>query len=170
MPALPTGGPLAGLRILDLTWVLSGPFATMTLGDLGADVIKVERPPYGDVSRTTGPLVDEPIAAEITFDDFLKVDLRVAKVIKAEIIAEADKLLRLELDLGGEVRHVIAGIRAAYDPEKLIGRHVVICANLAPRKMKFGVSEGMILATGPGGKDVFILSPDEGAQPGQRAH
>jgi len=113
----------------------------------------------------------EPLADEIAFDDFMKVDLRVAKVTKVETVEGADKLLRLEVDLGGLTRTVLAGIRQAYDPpEKLVGRLMVVAANLAPRKMKFGVSEGMILAAGPGGKDVFALTVDEGAQPGQRVH
>ena len=117
------------------------------------------------------PLIEEPLAAEITIDDFAKVDLRVARVVAAEAIPEARKLLKLTLSLGGdEKRTVFAGIKAAYDPEKLIGRLVVCAANLAPRKMKFGTSEGMVIASGPGGKEVFLLSPDEGAQPGQRVH
>ena len=105
----------------------------------------------------------------IQFDDFIKVDLRVAKIIEAEEIKEADKLLRLKVDLGeGGTKQIIAGIKSAYKAESLIGRLTVICANLEPRKMKFGVSEGMVLAAGPGGQELFILSPDVGAQPGQR--
>ncbi len=117
------------------------------------------------------PLKDEPLATEITIDDFAKVDLRVARVVAAEDVAEARKLLKITLSLGGEERRtVFAGIKQAYRPEDLIGRLVILCANLAPRKMRFGVSEGMILASGSGGKEVFLLSPDEGAQPGQRVH
>jgi len=116
----------------------------------------------------SGPLVDDPIAAQIQFDDFAKVDLRVAKIIKAEHVEGADKLLQLTLDIGGETRMVFAGIKSAYEPEMLEGRLTVMVANLAPRKMKFGVSEGMVLAAGPGGKELFILSPDDGAQPGMR--
>lgn len=117
------------------------------------------------------PLKDEPLAEEITFDDFAKVDLRVARVLKAEHIKEARKLLKLTLGLGGdETRTVFAGIKEAYDPEALTGRLVVMVANLAPRKMKFGVSEGMIVAAGPGKSEVFLLAPDDGAQPGQRVH
>ncbi|MBI9018930.1 MAG: methionine--tRNA ligase [Phycisphaerae bacterium] len=115
-------------------------------------------------------LEKDPIAAECDFDDFMKVDLRVAKVLECEIIEEADKLLRFKLDLGGETRQVIAGIRKAYDPAKMIGRNVLMVANLKPRKMKFGMSEGMICAAGPGGEEVFVFSPDDGAKPGQRAH
>ncbi|SFM25655.1 methionyl-tRNA synthetase [Ectothiorhodospira mobilis] len=115
-----------------------------------------------------GPLAQDPIRDEIPFDDFAKVDLRIARVQKAEHVEGADKLLRLTLDLGGETRQVFAGIKAAYDPASLEGRLTVMVANLAPRKMKFGVSEGMVLAAGPGGKDLFILSPDTGAAPGMR--
>ncbi len=116
----------------------------------------------------TGPLADDPISAEINFDDFAKIDLRVAKIVKAEHVEGADKLLQLTLDLGGETRHVFAGIKSAYNPQDLEGRLTVMVANLAPRKMRFGVSEGMVLAAGPGGKNLFILSPDAGAQPGMR--
>jgi methionyl-tRNA synthetase len=110
----------------------------------------------------------EPIAPEITIDDFAKVDLRIAKVVDAQPVAGADKLLALKLDLGGIERNVLAGIAQAYKPEELIGKTVVCVANLAPRKMKFGVSEGMILASGAGGKDIFMLTADPGAVPGQR--
>jgi methionyl-tRNA synthetase len=105
----------------------------------------------------------------ISIDDFLRVDLRVAKVVAAEPISGADKLLRLRLDVGelGE-REIIAGVRAAYDPATLLGRLIVVVANLEPRKMRFGVSDGMMLAAGPGGKDIFVLSPDAGAAPGMR--
>ena len=117
------------------------------------------------------PLAAEPVADEISIDDFSKVDLRIARVIAAELIPEARKLLKLTLSLGGEEqRTVFAGIKAAYDPEKLVGRLVVCVANLAHRKMKFGTSEGMVVAAGPGGEEVFLLSPDGGAQPGQRVH
>ena len=118
----------------------------------------------------TGPLAEDPIAEEIDFDQFMKVDLRVAEIVEAEIIEEADKLLRFQVDLGGERRQIIAGIRKAYKPEDMVGRKVVVVANLKPRKMKFGMSEGMIIAAGPGGEDVFVTSPDEGAKPGQRLH
>jgi len=105
----------------------------------------------------------------ISIDEFLRVDLRVARVLSADLIAGADKLLKLRLDIGelGE-RDIFAGIRAAYDPESLVGRLIVVVANLEPRKMRFGVSEGMLLAAGPGGKDIFVLSPDSGASPGMR--
>lgn len=110
----------------------------------------------------------EPIAETISIDDFAKVDLRVARIANAEHVEGADKLLKLTLDLGGETRTVFAGIKSAYAPETLIGRLTVMVANLAPRKMKFGLSEGMVLAAGPGGGDIFILSPDQGAQPGMK--
>jgi methionyl-tRNA synthetase len=116
----------------------------------------------------TGPLADDPIADTINFDDFAKIDLRIARIQHAEYVDGADKLLRLELDLGGDTRQVFAGIRNAYDPEKLIGRHTVMVANLAPRKMRFGLSEGMVLAAGPGGDELWILSPDDGAQAGMK--
>jgi methionyl-tRNA synthetase len=117
------------------------------------------------------PLKDEPIADEITIDEFAKIDLRVARVVSAEQVPKADKLLKLTLSLGGdEQRQVFAGIKAAYEPEELVGRLVVMVANLKPRKMRFGLSEGMVTAAGPGGADVFVLGVDDGAQPGQRVH
>jgi methionyl-tRNA synthetase len=122
--------------------------------------------PQGEPSE----IEKEPIAEQITFDDFTKVDLRVALVAHAEAVEGANKLLRLKLDLGSETREVLAGLSKSHDPEQLIGKQVVMCANLAPRKMKFGVSEGMVLAAGPGGKDIFVLEVENGAQPGQRVH
>ena len=116
----------------------------------------------------SGPLVDDPISPLIEYDDFAKIDLRIAKIVKAEAVKGADKLVQLTLDLGGETRNVFAGIKSAYAPADLEGRLTVMVANLAPRKMRFGVSEGMVLAAGPGGKDLFILTPDSGAQPGMR--
>ena len=107
--------------------------------------------------------------AEIDFEDFMKIDLRIGKIIEAEEIKEADKLLRLKVELNnGETKQIIAGIKAAYSAEKILGRHVLVCANLKPRKMKFGISEGMVLAAGDGGSDLFILSPDDGAKAGSR--
>ncbi|MGC4088199.1 MAG: methionine--tRNA ligase subunit beta [Polyangiaceae bacterium] len=112
----------------------------------------------------------EPLAAEISIDDFVKVDLRVATIINAQHVEGANKLLQLTLDVGeGKTRNVFSGIKSAYpDPEKLIGRKTVMVANLAPRKMKFGLSEGMVLAAGPGGTDIFLLTPDDGAEPGMQ--
>ncbi len=115
----------------------------------------------------SGPLIDDPIGPVITIEDFAKVDLRVARIVKAEAVAGADKLLRLELDLGGETRQVFAGIKSAYPPGALQDRLTVLVANLAPRKMRFGVSEGMVLAAGGGG-GIYLLGPDTGAEPGMR--
>ncbi|MFN0052399.1 MAG: methionine--tRNA ligase [Planctomycetales bacterium] len=116
-------------------------------------------------------LAAEPLAAVCTIDDFVKIDMRVARVLAAEEVRESNKLLRLTLSLGGdERRNVFAGIKGVYQPADLVGRLVICCANLAPRKMKFGTSEGMVLAAGPGGKDIFVLAPDAGAVPGQRVH
>jgi methionyl-tRNA synthetase len=118
------------------------------------------------------PLASEPLVeTKISIDDFTKVDLRVARIIEASEVEEARKLLRLKLSLGGgEIRNVFAGIKAAYEPEKLVGRLVVCVANLEPRRMKFGTSEAMIVAAGPGGPDIFLIVPDEGAKPGMRLH
>ena len=114
-----------------------------------------------------GPLADDPIAAEINFDDFMKVDLRVALIVKANHVEGAEKLLQLTLDIGGETRNVFSGIKSSYKPEDLEGRLTVMVANLAPRKMRFGLSEGMVLAAGDD-KGIYLLEPDSGAQPGQR--
>ena len=114
-------------------------------------------------------VVAEPVsAAQISIEDFAKVDLRIARVVDAKPVEGADKLVQLTLDIGTEQRQVFAGIKAAYAPAALIGRQVVMVANLAPRKMRFGVSEGMVLAAGPGGADIFLLNVDAGAEPGQR--
>lgn len=117
-------------------------------------------------------LAHEPLVADYcSIDDFVKVDLRVARVVAANEVPGADKLLQLTLSMGGDVtRNVFAGIKSAYAPADLVGRLVIFCANLAPRKMKFGVSEGMVLAAGVGGKEVYLLNPDSGAKPGQRVH
>ncbi len=110
----------------------------------------------------------ESESPHIEIDDFLKVDLRVARIVQAELVDGADKLLRLLLDVGDHERTVLSGIRSAYTPEDLVGRSTVVVANLKPRKMKFGVSEGMVLAAGPGGSEIFLLAPDDGAKPGMR--
>lgn len=116
-----------------------------------------------------GELAKDPLAAEINFDAFAAVDLRIALIEKCEFVEGADKLLRLSLDIGDEKRNVFSGIKSAYpDPSKLEGRLTLYVANLAPRKMKFGISEGMVLAAGPGGEEIYLLSPDSGAKPGQR--
>jgi methionyl-tRNA synthetase len=119
-------------------------------------------------AAASGPLLANPIAATISFEDFAKLDLRIARISKAAHVEGADKLLQLTLDIGGETRNVFAGIRSAYAPEALEGKLTVMVANLAPRKMRFGVSEGMVLAAGPGGSDLFVLHPDDGAEPGMR--
>lgn len=110
----------------------------------------------------------EPIADEIEFDDFAKIDLRVVKIVNAERVEKAEKLLQLTLDIGDGTRNVFAGIKSAYEPEDLIGKMTVMVANLKPRKMRFGLSEGMVLAAGPGGSDLWIVEPHQGAQPGMR--
>ena len=120
-------------------------------------------------SVTNPPSESEQTEDEfIQFDDFAKVDLRVVKIVAANHVEGADKLLQLTLDLGGETRNVFSGIKAAYNPDDLVGKLTIMVANLAPRKMKFGISEGMVLAAGPGGGDIFLLEPDAGAQPGMK--
>lgn len=127
--------------------------------------------PATTFADTDDCLKAEPLAEQISIDDFAKVDLRVARVIAAEQVPEARKLLKLTLSLGGDnTRTVFAGIKAAYAPEKIVGRLVVMVANLAPRQMKFGLSEGMVVAVGPGGEEVFLLDVDEGGKPGMRVH
>lgn len=145
-------------------------FSRIELGQVEA-VIEASRqeavvagaPPAEPKDALTG----HPIADTIEFDDFAKVDMRVALIKRAECVEGSDKLLKLTLDLGGSSRQVFSGIRAAYPaPQVLEGRLTIMVANLAPRKMRFGVSEGMVMAAGPGGKDIFLLSPDAGALPG----
>jgi len=128
---------------------------------------KTAAPASSASSTPTDRNADRP--AEMTIDDFNKIDLRIAEILEAEEIKEADKLLRLKVSLGplGE-RQIIAGIKSAYKPEQLKGRFVVVVANLAPRKMKFGMSEGMVIAAGSGGTDLFVLSPDQGAKAGDK--
>ncbi len=134
----------------------------------GKDALKSALAKYNDGPE---PLAAEPLADECVYDDFTKVDLRIARVVEANHVEGADKLLQLTLSLGGdETRNVFAGIKKAYQPEELVGRLVMYVSNLAPRKMKFGISTGMVAASGPGGEEVFLLSPDEGAKPGQRVH
>jgi len=118
--------------------------------------------------KPSGALAKMPVADPINMDDFSRVDLRVARIVEASPVDGADKLLRLTLDLGGENRNIFAGIKSAYQPEELKGRLTVVVANLAPRKMKFGISEGMVLCAGSGNRELFLLSPDEGATPGMR--
>ncbi|EPL6456200.1 MULTISPECIES: methionine--tRNA ligase [Providencia] len=138
----------------------------MTKVDLMVEASKESIKP---IQQVTGPLADDPIQDTITFDDFAKIDLRIALIKHADFVEGSDKLLKLQLDIGGETRQVFSGIRSAYpDPKALEGRLTVMVANLAPRKMRFGISEGMVMAAGPGGKDIYLLSPDSGAQPGMQ--
>ncbi len=125
--------------------------------------------PAADKKQAVKPVEQKHAAETIEFDDFARVDLRVARIVAADHVDGADKLLQLSLDLGdGGTRQVFAGIKSAYQPEQLVGRLTVVVANLAPRKMRFGVSEGMVLAAGPGGEEIFLLQPDEGAVPGMQ--
>jgi len=121
-----------------------------------------------EATAVTAVLPTDPVAEPVTFEDFAKIDLRIARITRAAHVEGADKLLQLTLDIGGETRNVFAGIKSAYTPESLEGKLTVMVANLTPRKMRFGISEGMVLAAGPGGSDLFVLHPDEGAQPGMR--
>ena len=124
-----------------------------------------------DPLRHRRPAAGRAAGRTVSFDDFAKVDLRVARVIEAEDVPGAQKLLKLTLSLGGDNRRtVFAGIKGVYKPEDLVGRLVICAANLAPRKMKFGLSEGMIVAAGGGGGEIYLLAPDTGAKPGQRVH
>ncbi len=140
--------------------------------ELKATQSEVKQDSTASKADNDSPLSAVPISETINFDDFAKIDLRIARIVKAEHVEKADKLLQLTLDLGGETRNVFAGIKSAYKPEDLEGKLTVMVANLAPRKMRFGLSEGMVLAAGPGGKDLWILNPDgdqeNGAQPGMR--
>ncbi|EPJ89734.1 methionyl-tRNA synthetase [Pseudomonas sp. CFII64] len=132
--------------------------------DLTTSAAETDAAPAGN-----GELTKEPLAAEIEFDAFAAVDLRVALILKAEHVEGADKLLRLTLDIGDEQRNVFSGIKSAYpNPSELEGRLTMMIANLKPRKMRFGLSEGMVMAAGPGGEEIYLLSPDSGAKPGQR--
>ena len=190
-PVLPgtAAGAEAFLRITALTWAdLDRPLLGHVIGeftplmtrvdpkqiqamlaaskeDLAARDVKKTKP---HETRSEGHLVRDPIADPIEYADFAKADLRVALIQAASPVEGSDKLIKLQLDLGGETRQVFAGIRSAYDPQALEGRLTVMVANLAPRKMRFGVSEGMVLAAGPGGGDIFLLTPDSGAEPGMR--
>ena len=122
-----------------------------------------------DIEKSTQPAAPADAKKDyISIEDFAKIDLRIAKIVKAEHVEGAEKLLRLEIDLGNETRQIFAGIKSAYQPEQLEGRLTVVVANLAPRQMRFGISEGMVLAAGPGGKDLWILSPDQGAEAGMK--
>jgi methionyl-tRNA synthetase len=134
-----------------------------------AAMVEASKESVGGGKEAPAPAPDlEPLAPEIGIEEFRQVDLRIARVVKAEAVEGADRLLRLTLDVGDHERQVLSGIRTAYEPTALEGRHVVVVANLKPRKMRFGVSEGMILAAGAGDDEIFVLSPDEGARAGMR--
>ncbi len=168
--------PLAGTQVNEFTHLMSRmeEKAIEAMIEETREENKPEETPADAQSQwddSAQPLEDEPLEAVCTIDDFCKVDLRVARIVMAEEVPEARKLLHLTLSLGGGVtKNVFAGIKSAYKPEDLVGRLVVCVANLQPRQMKFGLSEAMICAAGPGGKDIFVLSPDSGAVPGQRVH
>lgn len=162
---------------------LNRTLTSVKIGDYEHLAIRIEMPKIQQMieeSKVLDPKAPAPAPAktspaksetggQIEIDDFSKVDLRIAKIISAEEVEGADKLLRLKVDLGdlGQ-RQIIAGIKSAYQASSLVGRLTIVVANLKPRQMKFGISEGMVLAAGPGGKDLFILSPDQGALPGQK--
>ncbi len=138
--------------------------ATASKEDLTATDSSADTAPAGN-----GELAKDPLSAEIDFDAFAAIDLRVALILKAEQVEGADKLLRLTLDIGDEQRIVFSGIKSAYpNPSELEGRLTMMIANLKPRKMRFGTSQGMVMAAGPGGEEIYLLSPDSGAKPGQR--
>jgi methionyl-tRNA synthetase len=126
-----------------------------------------------DKHAAVGPVIEkqfEPIAPTIDFNDFAKLDLRIAKIVKADYVEGSDKLLQLTVDIGDETRNILSGIRSAYEPADLEGKLTLVIANLAPRKMRFGISEGMVLAAGPGGQDIWLLNPDAGAVAGLRVN
>ncbi|HEY4258937.1 MAG TPA: methionine--tRNA ligase [Schlesneria sp.] len=169
--------PLVGTRVAKFEHLmkrieLAQVHAMIEEGEQAAAALEATAAPASPWNDGPEPIAAEPLVAEhCTIDDFVKVDLRVARVVAANEVAGADKLLQLTLSLGGEgTRNVFAGIKSAYKPEDLVGRLVILCANLAPRKMKFGISEGMVLAAGAGGKEIFLLNPDTGAKPGHRVH
>ncbi|MCA8976629.1 MAG: methionine--tRNA ligase [Planctomycetes bacterium] len=166
--------PLVGTEVAKFTHMMARVEADKVAALFTAEPTGTEPTPATGAAAAAGPgsptLAAEPLAEQITIDDFAKVDLRVAKIVAAETVPEARKLLRLTLNLGGdETRNVFAGIKSAYEPEALVGRQVIMVANLAPRQMKFGLSEGMVIAAGTGG-DIYLVSPDSGAQPGHRLH
>jgi methionyl-tRNA synthetase len=155
--------PKAVARLIEVEPATPASAALASASSSAAAFAPASNAPVAPAVPAAGP------AGSISIDDFLRIDLRVAKVLEADLVAGADKLLKLRLDVGelGE-RQIFAGIRAAYEPKTLVGRLIVVVANLEPRKMRFGTSAGMMLAAGPGGADIFILSPDAGAIPGMR--
>jgi len=180
-PVLPqmVAGAEAFLRCDPLTWEgLATPLTDHEIDRFRPLVTRIDRPSVDAMledaradlapSQAAVPPGGEPIAEQISIDDFARLDLRVARIASAEYVEGADRLLRLTLDLDGEKRQVFAGIRSAYAPEDLVGRLTVMVANLAPRKMRFGTSEGMVLAAGAGDAEIYLLAPDSGARPGMR--
>jgi methionyl-tRNA synthetase len=173
-PVIPTVAARAEafLGAGDLTWgALETPLLGTRIERFKPLLQRVEESAVAAImaeASTGADKLEETQADQIDLDAFLKVDLRVAEIVEAGFVDGADKLLRLKLRVGDSERTVFAGIRSAYEPESLIGRQVVVVANLKPRKMRFGVSEGMILAAGPGGNDIYLLSPDAGAAPGMQ--
>ena len=170
-----TGTPVANFQHMLKRVELKQVQAMIQPTEPDADATIVEKRASATPSATTdGPeaLEKEPLVADLcSIDDFTKIDLRVARVVSAEHVEGADKLVQLTLNLGGDLRrNVFAGIKSAYTPGQLVGRLVIVVANLAPRKMRFGISEGMVCAAGGGGTEIFLLSPDSGAVPGQRVH
>ena len=163
----------AFLQVQPLCWDdAAAPLREHEIARYKALATRIDKKAVAKVVQATVAEAAPPAAADdaatIGMDDFLKVDLRIARVVAAEQVAGADKLLALTLDVGDRQRRVFSGIKSAYAPQDLIGRLTVVVANLAPRKMRFGVSEGMVLAAGPGDKDIFLLAPDEGAKPGMQ--
>jgi len=167
--------PLLGRSLGEFTHLMTrvDPKKVERMIEDSKDAAAAEAP--AETTKTADPtdggeaLAKDPLAETCSIDDFGKVDLRVARVVAADQVPEAKKLLKLTVSLGGDDRRTIfAGIKAAYEPEALVGRLVVIVANLAPRQMKFGLSEGMVLCAGAGGSELFVLSPDAGAKPGER--
>jgi len=132
------------------------------------DASKVPDPDSDNATPDTAAndAANDAAGAFISIDDFNKVELKVARIVAADLVDGADRLLKLTLDVGDSQRQVFSGIREAYEPASLVGKYTVVVSNLAPRKMRFGVSEGMVLAAGPGGSDIFLISPDDGAEPG----
>ena len=142
---------------------------TLMIDNLVSPTINADVVPANPTPELTGPLANDPLKPNISIDKFSEIDLRIVKILNAEHVPEANKLIRLEIDLGsGVTKQIFAGIKEAYNPEELVGKLTVVVANLEPRKMRFGLSEGMVLAAGPGGKDIFILEPHAGAEPGMR--
>lgn len=157
------------LQVAPLAWAdAATPLLGHRIGKFERLFTRIEKKDVARMVEATRTAKTEADPATVAFEDFAKLDLRVARVVDAALVPGADKLLALTLDIGNDRRRVFAGIRAAYEPNDLIGRLTVMVANLAPRKMRFGVSEGMVLAAGPGDGDIFLIAPDSGAKPGMQ--